>query len=433
MRLLRLFNEPAGREASCLRRGVPYDLVGELPLLGISSICNLLAAIKTARHFELDADDVVLTCFTDSAAMYQTRLAELTAERGEYTDRQGEADLERFLLGATTDHLRELTLPGAQGDPQPEVLHLGRAAGEDRRGAQPPVVAVVLDRPAGAAPGVGRGDRGVQPRGRGPRAGRRAPGRDEAMSRTPGAEALGAARQYEEDRAVPARDDRHPRRERQGAGALRAGQGRVREAGILRRPFRPHRKRRREYRRRAACDHDGRPHRLRRRGRSEGVETRSLQGQARGRQGVRPRRGGRASRDRLHGVRRPAPRRARPAAERAPRARRLGARGGLRRLPAHAPHRGGGRAAGRRCPRRADRPRRVPRPSGSDGDRGDHPRRVGARRPLRERRQRRLQDGADHRRHRGAQRDAPRRRLPRQGHGHGLVRRLQDPIVQRGA
>jgi len=110
MRLLRVFNEPAGREA-LLRRGVSYDLVGRLPLLGISSICNLLAAIKTARHFELDSGDFVLTCFTDSAALYQTRLAELTAERGEYTDRQAEADLERFLFGATTDHLRELTYP----------------------------------------------------------------------------------------------------------------------------------------------------------------------------------------------------------------------------------------------------------------------------------------------------------------------------------
>ncbi len=110
MRLLRLFNEPAGREA-LLRRGVAYDLVSRLPLLGISSICNLLAAIKTARHFELGADDVVLTCFTDSADMYRTRLAELEQERGAYTDRQAEGDFERFLLGATVDHLRELTYP----------------------------------------------------------------------------------------------------------------------------------------------------------------------------------------------------------------------------------------------------------------------------------------------------------------------------------
>jgi cysteine synthase A len=110
MRLLRVFNEPAGGEMLA-RRGLPAALVGALPLLGISSIANLLAAIATVRHFELGADDVVLTSFTDSAALYQTRLAELTAERGAYTERQAEIDFERFLLGATTDHLRELTYP----------------------------------------------------------------------------------------------------------------------------------------------------------------------------------------------------------------------------------------------------------------------------------------------------------------------------------
>jgi hypothetical protein len=32
-------------------------------------------------------------------------------ERGEYTERQAAVDLERYLLGATTDHLRELRYP----------------------------------------------------------------------------------------------------------------------------------------------------------------------------------------------------------------------------------------------------------------------------------------------------------------------------------
>ncbi len=110
VRLLRLFNEPAG-QALLLRRGLSPAVVERLPLLGISSICNVLAAIKTARHYELDSDDVVLTSFTDSAELYQTRLAELTAERGPYDERQAEVDLERRILGATTDHMRELTYP----------------------------------------------------------------------------------------------------------------------------------------------------------------------------------------------------------------------------------------------------------------------------------------------------------------------------------
>jgi cysteine synthase A len=80
MRLLRLFNEPAGH-ALLARRGVPEATVAQLPLLGISSICNLLASIKTARHYELGADDVLLTCFTDSVDLYRTRLSELTSER----------------------------------------------------------------------------------------------------------------------------------------------------------------------------------------------------------------------------------------------------------------------------------------------------------------------------------------------------------------
>jgi cysteine synthase len=107
MRLLRLFNEPAGH-ALLARRGAGASLVAQLPLLGISSICNLLAAIKTARHFELGEGDLLLTCFTDSAALYRTRLAELTGARGAYDETTALADLERWLLGTTTDHVAEL-------------------------------------------------------------------------------------------------------------------------------------------------------------------------------------------------------------------------------------------------------------------------------------------------------------------------------------
>ncbi len=110
MSLLRLFNEPAGREV-LLTRGVPEPAVARLGDLGISSICNLLAAVKTAKYFELEAEDVLVTSFTDSVGMYGTRLSEMAAERGPYTATRAEVDLERWLLGATTDHLRELTFP----------------------------------------------------------------------------------------------------------------------------------------------------------------------------------------------------------------------------------------------------------------------------------------------------------------------------------
>ncbi len=107
MRLFRLFNEPHGH-ALLVDRGVPEATVAGLPLLGISSVCNLLAAIKTAKYFEFDEHDVVLTSFTDSTDLYRSRLAELEQRDGAYGATGAAVDYERFLLGATTDHLREL-------------------------------------------------------------------------------------------------------------------------------------------------------------------------------------------------------------------------------------------------------------------------------------------------------------------------------------
>ena len=107
MGLLRLFNQPAGQD-TLLSLGVPENAVASLPLLGISSVCNLLAAIKTARYYEMDGRDILLTSLTDSVELYQTRLEELNEERGGYTEIQARVDFERYLLGATTDNIKEL-------------------------------------------------------------------------------------------------------------------------------------------------------------------------------------------------------------------------------------------------------------------------------------------------------------------------------------
>jgi cysteine synthase len=107
MRLLRLFNDPAGQQY--LRSlGFDDELIKHLPLMGISSIANLLAAIKTAKYFEMTGDDMIITVATDSVDMYQSRLKELEEERGKYTDYDAAADYSACLLGQTTDHMREL-------------------------------------------------------------------------------------------------------------------------------------------------------------------------------------------------------------------------------------------------------------------------------------------------------------------------------------
>jgi hypothetical protein len=106
--LLRLFNEDTGRDF-LKGSGVPAGLADELHLLGISSICNLVAAIQTARYYDMDGRDVIFMPLTDSSAMYSSRLAEMTAERGAYDRDRAIADQARWLDGITPDYVRELS------------------------------------------------------------------------------------------------------------------------------------------------------------------------------------------------------------------------------------------------------------------------------------------------------------------------------------
>ncbi len=106
IRLIRLFNEPVGREY-LVSQGVPENIVGSLDLLGISSIGNVIASIKFAKYYELTERDVILTVFTDSMELYGSRLRELEEERGKYTKEQAARDFE-MLMEIKTDHMQEL-------------------------------------------------------------------------------------------------------------------------------------------------------------------------------------------------------------------------------------------------------------------------------------------------------------------------------------
>ncbi len=108
MGLIRLFNEPVGKEYLA-QQGVSPDLIEQLDLLGISCVSNVLSAIKFAKYYELTEKDVVLTVATDSMEMYGSRLEELREEEGEFTLLDAAAVFNRYLLGQTTDHMQELT------------------------------------------------------------------------------------------------------------------------------------------------------------------------------------------------------------------------------------------------------------------------------------------------------------------------------------
>lgn len=107
MALFRLFNEPAGQ--THLNHVIGDDLIHKLSQVGISGICNLVAAIKTAKYYDMNGRDVIFTCLTDSAGLYGSRLQELADEHGAYSDERAMYDQARYLDGIVTDHLRELT------------------------------------------------------------------------------------------------------------------------------------------------------------------------------------------------------------------------------------------------------------------------------------------------------------------------------------
>lgn len=108
MNLIRLFNEPEGWDFLS-KIGLSDADLKSLAFLGISSVANLISAIKYAKYFELTDKDVVFTVFTDSMELYQSRILELTTKLGGYSGENAIRDYHQFLMGVTTDNLLELS------------------------------------------------------------------------------------------------------------------------------------------------------------------------------------------------------------------------------------------------------------------------------------------------------------------------------------
>lgn len=106
--LLRLFNEPSGREY-LVKKGVPADLVQKLDLFGFSGIANMLSAIKAAKYYEMGEQDVMLFVLTDSMELYSSRIGEYQQEFGDFDTYAAAEAFARDLHGETTDHLLELS------------------------------------------------------------------------------------------------------------------------------------------------------------------------------------------------------------------------------------------------------------------------------------------------------------------------------------
>ena len=107
--LLLLFNTPAGR-TYLDDAGISPDSIDDLRHLGLSSICNLLAAIQTARHHGLGSNDVIVTIATDGAAMYTSEIDRIVQRDHPGGFGKGEAATaaSRFLTDGETGDFLEL-------------------------------------------------------------------------------------------------------------------------------------------------------------------------------------------------------------------------------------------------------------------------------------------------------------------------------------
>ncbi len=117
-----LFNTDVGRKHLIEERGLSADLVAALGDFGLSSLCNVLAAIQTAKVLGLGANDAILTVATDGAAMYGTELAKSVAKffpetgfveadaQRVFDERLREVDTEHALVLTDVDRMRIFNL-----------------------------------------------------------------------------------------------------------------------------------------------------------------------------------------------------------------------------------------------------------------------------------------------------------------------------------
>ncbi len=80
---LQLLTEEAGWRTLTDRFGIPEQKVHKMAsIFGISGVCNVLGAIKTARFYSLGRGDVIVTVCTDAIDRYRSVMRQLTERYG---------------------------------------------------------------------------------------------------------------------------------------------------------------------------------------------------------------------------------------------------------------------------------------------------------------------------------------------------------------
>ena len=109
--LMYLFNHDEGREYLKNHRKVPAETVDQLSSLGYSGICNVLAAIKLAKYYNLDETQAIMTVATDSAEMYHSDYPMILSKyfNDKFDTVAAAETYGQYMLGIAADHLQELS------------------------------------------------------------------------------------------------------------------------------------------------------------------------------------------------------------------------------------------------------------------------------------------------------------------------------------
>jgi hypothetical protein len=106
-----LANTAEGRAFLVHRKRIPEAVVSAFAHFGLSSWCNVLAAIKTVKLLDLGPDDAVVTVATDGAALYPSEREKTLATRfgGTFGALDAAEVFATHLGSASPDHMIDCT------------------------------------------------------------------------------------------------------------------------------------------------------------------------------------------------------------------------------------------------------------------------------------------------------------------------------------
>jgi cysteine synthase len=107
---LQVLTSEGGHKVLTQRYGIPEAKVKALStIFGISGVCNVLGAIKAAKHYQFGRRDVIVTICTDAIDRYHSVMADMARDYGAIDDARGMVYVEAIFHGQKTDWIKDGT------------------------------------------------------------------------------------------------------------------------------------------------------------------------------------------------------------------------------------------------------------------------------------------------------------------------------------